>query len=68
MTLQVDRHISGSSCVVWQNSEHYLDARRTYTGSTDIEIVRRGQVYHRELGRERDAPARIVTLMREKLT
>jgi hypothetical protein len=71
MSLQVNRHISGSHCVVVKTREHYLDARKRYVSSqgnrTDIEIVRDGRVYYRETVDEKDAPERIIVLIKEKM-
>ena len=36
MSLQVDTHISGSHCVVWKNSQHYLDCRSGTTSWAEL--------------------------------
>lgn len=68
--MRVRRDIGGSILVVFKNSEHYLDAKKYahLPGSTFVELVRNGQVFHRESLSDQRAPDRIVSLMRRGLT
>lgn len=62
-------HIAGSKCVVQLgSSEHYIDARqdRRYPNYSFIEVVRSGQVRHRETCQDDKAPARIIELIKER--
>lgn len=72
MSLHVDTHISGSHCVVWKNSQHYLDCRkgktRAGTPVTNIEAVRGGQVYRHKQVLDSEAPEEIIRMIREELT
>jgi hypothetical protein len=67
--MRVDTHISGSRCVIWRTSEHYIDVRHTQDPTYDIaECVRSGQVYRREHVYVADgAPAHVAQLIREEL-
>lgn len=67
--MRVSTHHAGSPVVVWKTSEHYIDVRSSSPSPYyhSIEIVRNGQVYHRELVQVHKAPERICELMREKL-
>jgi hypothetical protein len=74
--LEVHDSVAGSYLVVQVvGRDHYLDARmRRITDSFDderaltlVEIVRNGQVYFRENIYNKDAPARIIELVKEKL-
>lgn len=71
MSLRVDTHISGSHCVVWKTSEHYLDCRkgatRAGTPVTNIEAVRNGQVYRRRQVVDAQAPEQVIQMIREEL-
>lgn len=71
MSLRVDTHISGSHCVVWKNSQHYLDCRkgktRAGTPVTNIEAVRNGQVYRRKQVVDDAAPEQVIQMIREEL-
>lgn len=59
------RHIAGSIVVVELEHGHYIDARRDCRDDlTHLEVVRGGQVYHRENLDRFDAPDRIVEMMR----
>lgn len=72
MSLRVDTHISGSHCVVWKTSQHYLDCRkgktRAGTPVTNIEAVCRGHVYLRKQVLDAEAPEQIIQMIREELT
>lgn len=62
-------HIAGSKCVVMLgSSEHYIDARQDvrYPDCNYIEVVRSGQVRHRETCHDDAAPARIIELIKER--
>lgn len=62
---QVLQHIAGSTVVVYLAPDHYIDARRDVRINHDvIEVVRSGQVYHRETPRRGEEPDRIVQMMR----
>lgn len=74
--LEVLDHIGGSYLVVQVvGRDHYLDARKRSSidnpaderALTLVEIVRNGQVYFRENIYNKDAPARIIELVKEKL-
>ena len=68
--LKVLNHIAGSYLVVQVvGRDHYLDARKDVRCPTltMVEIVRSGQVYFRENIYNKDAPARIIELVKEKL-
>lgn len=69
--MKVDTNISGSHCVVWKHSEHYLDCRKGTTpwGTpvTNLEAVRNGQVYRRTQVPDTEAPETISNWMKEEL-
>jgi hypothetical protein len=70
MTLQVNRQISGSSCVIYKHREHYIDVRTSVRSTRyhSAECVRNGQVYRRvDIDLAGDAPEQIVQLVREEL-
>lgn len=68
MLLKVDRHISGSYCVIYKNKEHYIDCRKFYVYDTEvtyIECVLNGQVYKRLKALNTEAPEIIINLIKE---
>lgn len=70
MKLEVLTHVGGSYLVVQLvGKDHYLDARKDVRTPdlSHIEVVRSGQVYFRENIYNKDAPARIIELVKEKL-
>ena len=65
MPLKVETHYSGARCVIWRNSEHYIDVRKDVRTRLDIaECVCQGRVYRRVFI---DAPEELIELMYEEL-
>ena len=68
MQLKVDKHISGSYCVIHKNKEHYIDCRKSYvydTETTSIECVLNGKVYKRLKVLNTEAPEIIISLIKK---